>query len=71
MRQEQTSTFAKAAIDQLLSVISLASMARSCDSERHAKEYLKTAGDWLPRIEESIEAMRRDLRQAGVEVPKR
>lgn len=56
-RMETVSTFAKVAIEQLLNVHALACMARASGNAEH----MKSAAEWLPRIEETIRSMRREL----------
>ena len=56
---ENVSTLAKIAIEQLLSVHALASYARASGNNEH----LQSAAGWLPKIEDTLRAMRCDLEQ--------
>ncbi len=62
---EQVSTFARAAIENLLNVHALANMHRS-SLDRY---YLITAAEWLPRLEENIASIKRELEAQGIDTP--
>jgi hypothetical protein len=54
---ETVSTFAKIAIEQLLNVHALACMARASGRTEH----MDRAAEWLPKIEETMASMRREI----------
>ena len=57
MRMEQTSTYARCAIEMLLSVHALACLARGSNRIEH----LAQAREWLPKLEDSLKSMREDI----------
>ena len=61
---EQVSTYARGAIDMLLSVHALACMSRS--GGRVDKETLEAAARWMPQLESQIESMKREFENQGV-----
>jgi len=56
---EVASTLARNAIEQLLSLHALSCMGRATGNLEH----FAGAAEWLPRIESTLQAIRRDLEQ--------
>lgn len=54
---ETVSNYARIAIEQLLNIHALACMARASGNT----EYMNGAAQWLPKIEDTIKSMRREL----------
>lgn len=54
---ELVSTYARILIEELLSVHALSNMARSA-SQAARREHMKSAADWLPKLEENVRQLR-------------